>query len=268
MLRLFTYLFIFTLSFTLAKANEGLDLKLIASSDTIVPSKPFTIGLHIQHYEGFHTYWKNPGLVGIPTTLDWNLPSGFRASHISWPYPELIKMASYPCHGYERDITLLVTISPPAKIKKSQITLTTKAEWMSCSHQCHHGQRELSLTLPVGEKIIPNLPSQKLIDQAKKEVPLFTKNWRMEILSQVDEDPIRISFRSPQKGQPDYLFSQDGQISSDQKQVFENISPGHWILSIKRSEYSPKSKASLPAVLKAGKHYYTLIAPFKKPPPR
>ena len=72
-----------------ASEETGLKLTLMSESLTIVPGEPLTVGLHIQHEPDFHTYWKNPGIVGIATILEWELPPGFTASEISWPYPEL-----------------------------------------------------------------------------------------------------------------------------------------------------------------------------------
>ena len=79
----------------------GVEVELLAEVNAIVPGKSFQVGLRIRHEKGFHTYWQNPGIVGVATSLKWTLPEGFTASEIQWPYPELTKMASYPCHGYE-----------------------------------------------------------------------------------------------------------------------------------------------------------------------
>jgi DsbC/DsbD-like thiol-disulfide interchange protein len=38
--------------------------------------KPVWLGLAIDHAPHWHTYWKNPGDSGLPTTLTWQLPAG------------------------------------------------------------------------------------------------------------------------------------------------------------------------------------------------
>ena len=95
--------------------GPGLSIGLISENSSIAAGEPFVVGIDIKHFPGFHTYWKNPGMVGVGTSIEWTLPNGFTASEISWPYPEKSFMAQYPCHGYERDVTLLVTITPPCQ---------------------------------------------------------------------------------------------------------------------------------------------------------
>ena len=43
----------------------------------MAPGKPLWLGLQIEHAPHWHTYWKNPGDSGLPTTLAWALPPGF-----------------------------------------------------------------------------------------------------------------------------------------------------------------------------------------------
>ena len=56
--------------------KPGLDIGLIAETASITPGRPVTLGVHIEHFPGFHTYWQNPGMVGMETSLDWKLPEG------------------------------------------------------------------------------------------------------------------------------------------------------------------------------------------------
>ena len=44
--------------------------------DGVTPGKPLWLGLKIEHKPHWHTYWKNPGDSGLPTTLDWQVPAG------------------------------------------------------------------------------------------------------------------------------------------------------------------------------------------------
>jgi len=242
----------------IAEEQKGLSAKLIATTKNIVPGKPLQLGLHIKHDKGFHTYWKNPGMVGLATDLKWKLPEGFTASKISWPYPERTHMAEYPCHGYERDVTLLFTIFPSKEITQKELTLTAAAQWMCCSNECYPGFQDLSITLPVSSAPIPDEQNTALIENAKKEIPPFTKHWQIELISKADASPIKLRLKANSKTGPTYLYSKDGQISSDQKQVFTQESQGVWLLTIARSEYSPEEKKALPLVLQAGDRYHSI----------
>lgn len=242
--------------------GPGLEIGLIAESASITPGRPLTVGVHLKHFPGFHTYWQNPGMVGMETSLDWKLPDGFTASEIRWPAPENTFMGQYPCHGYERDVTLLVTITPPEKISGDSVTLATEAGWMCCAKGCFPGFRTLSLTLPVRDQPVPAPAHQTLIQKALKELPTKDHDISATLLSKVDAPVITIHFKSksplPQKDL--YFFSKDRQISSDQTQKFEPQPDGSLFLTIPRSEFSPEGKTIIPGVLRAGKLCYDVTA--------
>ncbi|MCX7670685.1 MAG: protein-disulfide reductase DsbD family protein, partial [Anaerolineae bacterium] len=60
---------------------------LAHAPEGVAPGKPLWLGLAIDHAPHWHTYWKNPGDSGLPTTLEWSLPPGFVAGDIEWPTP-------------------------------------------------------------------------------------------------------------------------------------------------------------------------------------
>jgi len=249
-----------------AEKNEGLDISLISETKTIVPGQPFTVGLNIRHHEGYHTYWQNPGVVGLATKIDWKLPEGFTASEIRWPYPELTKMASHPCHGYERDVTLLVTITPPKKITTKEVTLHASAGWMCCADSCHPGFKEFPLHLAVGKQTAKDPAVAALIRKAQSEIPRASKAWYGSVLTGPNDKSIRLKINVPSDTEPKdvYLFSCDGQISSDKKQTLGVQPDGSWLLTTERSEFSPKNPKALTAVLKVGSGYVVIYPKYPK----
>ena len=64
----------------------GVEVDLVSSVASIDPGKPFTVALRMQHDPHWHTYWVNAG-TGLPTSLTWQLPDGFKAGDIDWPVP-------------------------------------------------------------------------------------------------------------------------------------------------------------------------------------
>ena len=61
--------------------------ELVAESDAIVPGQPLQLALKLAHEKEWHTYWQVPGDSGLPTRIEWQLPAGFTAGPIEWPYP-------------------------------------------------------------------------------------------------------------------------------------------------------------------------------------
>ena len=239
----------------------GLRPSLIAENQTIVPGEPFTVGFHLEHEPGYHTYWENPGIVGMATQLKWDLPPGFSASPIIWPYPEVSDMAGHPCHGYERDVTLLTIITPPERIESETVTLKATAAWMCCAKGCYPGNTEFSLTLPISAQNQPNPASAALIAKARKEVPKKSKDWTVRLLPKSTPSQLVLSFQGPLGEEPAYFFSTDGQISSDQKQTFRKTAPSTWELTIARAQFSPQDKDNVPGILETSLSHHFVVSP-------
>lgn len=116
----------------------------------IQAGQPFWLGLHIQHQPHWHTYWQNPGDSGLPTRLQWQLPTGLQAGEIVWPLPKKIPIGTLANYGYEGSVVLAVpiTIGPDFKAPVvGPVKIQLQAEWLVCRQECipQEGQFELSL---------------------------------------------------------------------------------------------------------------------------
>ncbi len=124
---------------------------LIAEVDAIVPGEPFWVALRQNIRPGWHTYWRNPGDSGAPTTISFDLPDGFTVSDIQWPLPNRIAYGPLMNFGYKDEVILPVEITPPETLTGSELTLDAFAEWLVCADICIPEDDDLSLTLPVRE---------------------------------------------------------------------------------------------------------------------
>jgi len=232
----------------------GVEVELLAEVNAIVPGKSFQIGLRIRHEKGFHTYWQNPGIVGFATQLNWQLPEGFEAGPIQWPYPEQVDMSGHPAHGFHRDILLLTTITPPAQLAAKNITLRAQAVWMACENTCHPGKQQLALSLPVGEQIELNPEHLPHFKKAHADLPAVLAPWTARVMSEPTAETILLELTPPQEPSPLpvkslYFFSSDKQVSSDQKQTFTQQEDGSLLLTMQRSPLGPKQPTELTGVI-------------------
>ncbi|MFD0892333.1 hypothetical protein KBB96_12965 [Luteolibacter ambystomatis] len=230
------------------EASKGVDLSLVSEVSAITGSKSFTVGLKVHHHPKFHTYWRNSGIVGVPIALKWQLPPGFTAGEIQWATPERVDMAGHPAHGYERDVMLLVEITPPAH-PPEKLELKAEASWMACADGCYPGRKTLTLAFPAAAQA-------DAIAKARAELPQPLQGWSATLESAKDAPEIRVKFtrtggNTADPGKP-YFFSSDGQISSDPPQKIEVLPDGFRLIA-ERSEYSPKGRTTLPGVLVAEK---------------
>ena len=235
----------------------GADIQFVSEVKSIQPGVPFTVALHILPDKHYHTYWKYPGIVGLPTSVKWRLPEGFHAGEITWPTPEVVDMAGHPAHGFRREIFLPVVITPPKKLPGNSVTLTGELAWMACHKECHPGFATRSLTLRVNRarETMPHPRWAAAIARERDALARKTDLWKVSLESQADETPVVIRVR-PAKGSLGnpgevYFFSEDGQITSEPAQKAIRQPDGSFLITGTRSEFSPKGRTTLPGTLTA-----------------
>lgn len=123
---------------------------LVSEVETVVPGEPFTVALHLEMDPGWHSYWKNAGDSGLATSISWDLPEGFTASDIQWPYPDRKQEGPLMTYGYSDEVMLLVDITPPAALEPgTEVTISGRADWLICEDVCLPAYDEISTTLQV-----------------------------------------------------------------------------------------------------------------------
>jgi len=152
--------------------------ELIPEATTVQPGRPLDVALHLHSDPGWHTYWINPGDAGLATTITWTLPPGFTAGPIQWPTPEKHNMGPLITYGYEGDVYLLTTITPPKSDLPQHFDVKAKASWLVCQEECIPGKAELTLTLDSGMLNL-RLPvdNKDLFDQATERLPVPNTRW-------------------------------------------------------------------------------------------
>jgi thiol:disulfide interchange protein DsbD len=164
-----------------ARAAAPMHVKaaLVSAEAAVQPGRPVTLALRLVHDPHWHTYWINPG-TGLVTQLEWKLPPGWKAGEIQWPAPIVLRDKSRTIvgNGYEGDLLLPVTLTPPADLKPGDtVELKATASWLMCEDVCMPGEAEVALALPVvagspapdtgwGEKIRATLAALPQADPA------------------------------------------------------------------------------------------------------
>lgn len=91
---------------------------------------------------GWHTYWRNPGDVGMPPEFDWRGSGNLAAAAIDWPTPKVFEMAGSRSIGYEDAVVLPITLTPrdPAR----PIDLAVDISLGVCAEVCVPDEARLS----------------------------------------------------------------------------------------------------------------------------
>ena len=79
--------------------TDNVRSELVSEVATVKPGEPFWVGLRQTLRPKWHTYWKNPGDSGLPTTLQWTLPTGVQAGPIEWPTPKRLPIGPLVNYG-------------------------------------------------------------------------------------------------------------------------------------------------------------------------
>jgi thiol:disulfide interchange protein DsbD len=135
-------------------SSDTVKVELIQEEETVQPGRSFWVALRLQIEDGWHVYWKNPGDAGMPLKVDWQLPEGYEAGPLQWPFPEKFTTADMIGFGYKDSVMLLSQITPPqnSEIKTNQ-PLNAKVEWLVCSSlMCQPGSASVSMSVNIQEE--------------------------------------------------------------------------------------------------------------------
>ncbi len=161
--------------------TEHVEAALVTDRQSAQPGKPVSVGLRLRMADHWHTYWKNPGDSGLPTRIQWELPPGWTAGEIQWPYPQPLPIGPLMNYGYEDEVVLLVALTPPADAKPGPASIRARAEWLVCKDVCIPEKGELDLPLPVAAaQPAPDTRWQASIDRARSMLPAVPAGWKFE----------------------------------------------------------------------------------------
>jgi thiol:disulfide interchange protein DsbD len=250
------------------EAKNPLTIDLVSENRSIAAGTTFYVGLHLQHPAGYHTYWKHPGIVGMPTTVEWSLPPGFKAGEIEWPAPESVKMAVYDAQGYHGETLLMVPITAPKELASGPVKLEAKVSWMCCGKECNPASHvPFSIELPVTAGAEMDPPMQALFTAYRAKVPQAESAWTAAVKRV--EKKLVIDFANAGRPVKELaalgevrFFTEDGQVDSDEDQVVTLQPGGALQLELTISEYAPENPVSLPGLIYASKGWGAPGPPF------
>lgn len=227
---------------------------LVADTTAIVPGTPFTIALHIQHKKGWHTYWQNPGDVGIPPMLNWNLPAGWTIGEIAYQAPQKVKMFDITAHGFSGvDAFHLVDITPPADLPlTNRFELAANVTWMVCGTSCHPGTYRLETALPVASQAKPS-SFAPYFARIRADHPRKSDAWQATAIKTDTHIILDLTPKGPEANRrvdtPMY-YGLDKQVFSNRPHPVEQRGDG-LRLTLPRSDYTKGDETELQAVLHA-----------------
>jgi len=208
------------------------EAELVSETTVVLPGQPFWTALRLKMDKHWHTYWRNPGDSGLETSIDWDLPEGFKADAIQWPFPVRLDLPPLAVYAYEDEVYLLTKITPPENLPHAEaVEITANARWLACEVNCIPGQGTFSLKLSSGA--VDNAGTAETFAAARARLPLAETEWK--ITARASDDFILIEAVPPEDAS--YVHSKleffpfDGEIIAHAgKQKFSSSSAGAKLL--------------------------------------
>ncbi len=243
------------LSMSAAVKSGHAEAELIAGVPSYQPGKSFPVAVRLTVDPGWHTYWINPGIGGMPVKATWTLPEGWTAGELQQPVPKRFMTGDLPGFGYEGETVFLVDLTPPAGAT-GEAECKVKLAWLTCDDSaCVPGDAELSVKLPAGdgkpgkEAAVVEAARGKMPAVPPDRDPLFevlgAEERESRLILIVQGSDVDLAGVSAFPATPDVIDPAEPLIFEKGKDA--------WIATVKKSEYLDGPATQLDIVLAGGK---------------
>ncbi len=175
---------------------EG-ELRLLAERDK---SGAIHGGVEIALEPGWHTYWRYPGVSGIPPRFDFAASENVRRVTISYPVPERYDDGTGISLIY-RDSAVFPFVVEPADPGKP-VTLRLDALLGVCREVCIPAEAKVAVSIPVEVEADPL--TRAALEAASARVPGAPEKGRFAVeTAEVSGGTLRIALVLPGPGLPD-----------------------------------------------------------------
>ena len=215
----------------------------------VAAGKTLQLGLLIEHQPHWHTYWKNPGDSGLPTTMQWQLPAGFVAGDIDWPTPRKLPIGPLMNFGYEGRLLLPVPVQVPAGFSSQTLEVRLDAQWLVCKEVCIPESGQFAIRIPASGATAAH---GALFAQARDAVPQELPAAQAALT--VDGQSLTVAV----SGLPDAWHSRRLDFLPETTGVIQNAAAvqarwqgGQWLASVPLDPQRSDSPKAMPFVLVA-----------------
>jgi suppressor for copper-sensitivity B len=149
--------------------SEAVTANLVTALDGIPQgAKTLSAGFSIRLSEDWKTYWRTPGEVGIPPTIDWSRSENVTDVTFFWPAPRRFRAFGIENFGYKGEVVfpLSIELTNPGE----PVRLRAQVNMLTCSLVCVPQDFELTLDLPAGGAL--DQDAATLIAEWSQRVPV------------------------------------------------------------------------------------------------
>lgn len=153
---------------------------LLCDAASIQPGKSFQLAVKLKIRDGWHVNWMNPGDAGLAPSVGWELPKGFKAEPIRWPFPQRFRTGPLVIFGYRNEVLLVARVTPPASLTPGgTVHLAAGVTWLACAGECIPGRGTASIERPVASAARVDAAASGEIEEALSRCPVPSGAWRI-----------------------------------------------------------------------------------------
>lgn len=132
--------------------SPAVTAKLVTAQNGVPPgAESLSAGLDLDLGEGWKTYWRSPGEVGIPPRVDWSRSRNVERVDFLWPAPARFAAFGIENFGYKDEVLFPLRII--LKRAGEPVHLSATVNLLTCSEVCVPQNFDLELSLSQGSSI-------------------------------------------------------------------------------------------------------------------
>ncbi len=129
--------------------SDAVEVRLISAEDGVAPEAgTLSAGLHLELSEGWKTYWRSPGEVGLPPVVSWDRSENVAGVDFLWPAPDRFRAFGIENFGYSEQVTFPLQVSLETPGQGAHLRGTV--DLLVCSDICVPERFDLTLEIPAG----------------------------------------------------------------------------------------------------------------------
>lgn len=197
-----------------------------ANAKEYAPGKTFALTLTLEHPEGLHSYYKNPGTVGLPVEVELSAPEQFEIKGPYWSIPHLgsPEIAAY-FGSSSPSFTWYVT---PKENAPEEASFEVTSSWQMCSSEgCLPPTEPAKFTLSLKKGTDTD------VTESPSPVPVeansgMTKDW--SFLAYEEGSDLVLQITTPTTLENLYFYSDTGEILPTATQESRKTDSGYSLI--------------------------------------
>jgi suppressor for copper-sensitivity B len=176
-----------------AFSTPAIVASLITAENGVAPGAGYlSAGLKLTLNEGWKTYWRSPGEVGLPPKIDWSGSTNLAAAEFLWPAPTRFRAYGIENFGYANHVTFPIRLSLETPGQPAQ--LNASVFMLVCSEVCIPQDFTLTLDLPAGT-VLDQVSAMEIATwSAKVPIPSSTTDLRVTANLSSEQSVLTLAF--------------------------------------------------------------------------